>query len=248
MDGVLSTGDTTSGGRLYVRVKDAAAARPLIRKCLAEQAASCRVIDLKTRHLPPEQRTAVSLIVQNDQDVALRELQELADSLRAELANSPRLVDAWSDFRADAPQLHLDIDRQKLARYDVSDRRVLEVLAASGAPGAILDPRFDVRLGKEEGRWTPDALKGLKVRNGTGEMVPLAALVSVKEVSGPRQINHLDGWPTALVSADLAPGATIEEARKACRDAVRKAGVPKGFRVLLSGTGMEKREDVTKNR
>jgi multidrug efflux pump subunit AcrB len=246
VDGVeetLSIADETARGRLYVRVKDADKARPEIRKALAAEIpdAAFRVLDPSLQSLPADRRTAVSLIVQDDQGLGPRELQEAADSLQRELAKSHGLRDIWSDFRASTPEVTVEVDRDKLARVGITVRRVLDVLAAARG---VADPRFDVRFEKVDPQHlTPDMLKRLTVRNASGEMVSLAALVTIREVAGPLQINRFNGWPAAPVSADLIHGASIEDARKACRDAARKA--PKGFRVLLSGTGMDKPEDVT---
>jgi multidrug efflux pump subunit AcrB len=243
VEGVLSIGDDTARGRLYVRVKDADTARPRIRKALAAEVrdAACRVLDPGLQRLPPDRRTAVSLIVEDELGLGPQELQKTADALQEALAKSPGLLDAWSEFRANTPELTIELDRDKLARVGITVRRALDVLAAARG---VVDPRFDVRLGKDGAtRLTPDRLKRLKVRTDSGEMVPLASLARIKEVSGPCQIHRYNGWPAAPVEADLFPGATVDEARKACRDAARK--VPMGFRVLLSGTGMDKPEDLT---
>ena len=48
----------------------------------------------------------------------------------------------------------------------------------------------------------------LKVRNDRGDMVPLAAIASMHEISGPVMLNRYNLYPAALVNADPAPGTS----------------------------------------
>jgi multidrug efflux pump len=50
--------------------------------------------------------------------------------------------------------------------------------------------------------------KRVKVRNQQGEMVPLGALVDVKETSGPLVITRYNMYPAAAVNGNVAPGTS----------------------------------------
>jgi gold/copper resistance efflux pump len=56
----------------------------------------------------------------------------------------------------------------------------------------------------------------LKVRNAQGEMVPLAALVVVREVAAAGVVDRLDMEPMLAVSANPAPGVRLGVARSLC--------------------------------
>jgi multidrug efflux pump len=46
----------------------------------------------------------------------------------------------------------------------------------------------------------------LKVRNAKGDMVPMGAVVSVTETSGPAIVNHYNMYPSAEINGGTAPG------------------------------------------
>ena len=52
----------------------------------------------------------------------------------------------------------------------------------------------------------PEDLTRLKTRNARGEMVPLGALVKVKETHGPDRVMHYNGYPSADLNGAPAPG------------------------------------------
>jgi multidrug efflux pump len=58
----------------------------------------------------------------------------------------------------------------------------------------------------------PEALTRLKTRNSRGEMVPLGALVKVKETHGPDRVMHYNGYPSADLNGAPAPGFSSGQA------------------------------------
>jgi len=246
VEGVLSVADEPPVGWLYIRVKDVDAARTAIRKRLHAEIheAAVRVLDGRTQHLPPDRRTDVSLIILDDGDHGQNDLQKQTDQLEAELRKDSHLVDVWTDLRANVPELSYELDRRKLADLGIPLSEVFNTFQA--AVGGITEINgIVVRLrpkGRE--RATPETLQKIMLPAGR-EGVPLGKVVNVQTLSGPLKIAHYQGKRSALIGADLAHGAAVEEARKECREAVKRLGLPKGFRVLLSGTAMDKPEDIT---
>src|SRR5205823_14799018 len=53
-----------------------------------------------------------------------------------------------------------------------------------------------------------DDIKRLKVRNKKGDMVPLGALLDVKEMSGPLVITRYNMYPAAAVNGNVSPGTS----------------------------------------
>jgi multidrug efflux pump len=58
----------------------------------------------------------------------------------------------------------------------------------------------------------PESITRLKTRNSRGEMVPLGALVKVKETYGPDRVMHYNGYPSADINSSPAPGYSSGQA------------------------------------
>ncbi len=95
------------------------------------------------------------------------------------------------------------------------------------------------------GRGPADVLKETKVRSADGRMIPLPELMRFGAVAARQRISHYNLRRTVLLSGDIIQGATVEAAQRRCREAVRRVSVPEGYRVLLSGTELEKPENLT---
>jgi multidrug efflux pump len=57
-------------------------------------------------------------------------------------------------------------------------------------------------------RLHPSDIPKLKVRNPAGQMVPVGALVSIEEASGPAIVNHYNMYPSAEINGGTAPGVS----------------------------------------
>ena len=113
------------------------------------------------------------------------------------------------------PELHVDVDRDKVAAIgaDVATvGRTLETLMGGRQVTRFKrgSEQYDVlvQLGKDARR-TPDALTEVYVRARDGAMVPLSNLVSVSEGVAARELNHFNKLRAATLSASLAPGMSL---------------------------------------
>jgi multidrug efflux pump subunit AcrB len=52
----------------------------------------------------------------------------------------------------------------------------------------------------------------LKVRNSSGDMVPLSTMITIKEVTGPAIVNHYNLYPSAEINGNPAPGTSSGQA------------------------------------
>ena len=57
-----------------------------------------------------------------------------------------------------------------------------------------------------------DDIGRLKVRNATGGMVPVASLVTIRDVTGPAIVNHYNLYPSAEISGNTLPGFSSGQA------------------------------------
>jgi multidrug efflux pump subunit AcrB len=152
-------------------------------------------------------------------------VRALADGLAARLGRSPKLTDVRAD-RASTPrpQLYLEIDREKARKLGVALTDVMVTLQAylgsfyvndfnnfGRTWQVVVQAGGDARPGGLAGK-----LKRLQVRNARGEMVPLSAVMTVRDIQAPQALGRLDGLPMVELTANLARGVSPAEARALC--------------------------------
>jgi RND family efflux transporter MFP subunit len=168
------------------------------------------------------------------------EVRELAGKLVERLAATRKLTDLAAGRGArTGPQVYVDIDREKVKAMGVSLSDVFDTLQTSLGSYYVNDfNRFgrtwtvQVQL-ETAGRGPATVLKGLKVRNADGKMIPLTTMVTVREVTGPESIDRLDLRPMVEVTANPGDGVSLAEARWLCEtlaEQVRKElRLPAGY-------------------
>jgi multidrug efflux pump len=154
------------------------------------------------------------LMVEATGDVNYQALQAQADNLAARANQQPGLVGVFNGFRARAPQLYADIDREKVKEMGVPLGDVFDALQAYLGNYYVND--FN-RFGRTwqvnvqaDGPFRRDAeaLKKMKVRNADGDMVPLGAVINVRESAGPVTITRYNMLPAATITGSWRPGTS----------------------------------------
>src|SRR5262249_47764128 len=139
----------------------------------------------------------------------------------------PRVLDAaenlkivgnlFSIFRANVPQLYMDIDREQCETMEVNPRDGFSTLQIYLGSFYVNDfNRFGrtwqvVAQAQGQYRDDPDKVKLLKVRNARGEMVPLGAVLKVQEKGGPINIGRYNMYHACAVLGATKPGVSTGE-------------------------------------
>ncbi|ASV28757.1 efflux RND transporter permease subunit [Maribacter cobaltidurans] len=133
------------------------------------------------------------------------------------------------NLKFDKPEIYVNINREKAESLGVSVRDVAQTLQLS-----LSGQRFGYFLmnGKQyqvigqfdkKDRDAPVDLTSIFVKNDAGLLIQLDNLVETVEHSSPPQLYHNNRYMSATVSANLAPGKTINdgiEAMEAIKDKV----------------------------
>jgi multidrug efflux pump len=167
---------------------------------------------------------------------------QLFDRINAE---NPRILNLESDYQERKPQLQVRIDRNKAADLGVSLQnvgRTLETMLGSRIVTTFLrdGEEYNVVLqAREEDRATPNDLGDIYVKSErTGSLIPLSALVDVKESAGPAQLRRFDRMRAITISANLAPGYSLGEALDYLEKTIRSE-VPEGLQINYNGESRE---------
>lgn len=150
--------------------------------------------------------------LQDRADTGLTGLQEAVDNVATAGNATPGLMGLFSSFRADQPQIFVDLDRtqakaQGIALTDIFDTLQVYLGSAYANDFTRFGRNWQVNIQAEpQFRLQPKDIGRLKVRNAGGQMVPLGALLSVEESSGPAIVNHYNMYPSAEINGGTAPG------------------------------------------
>jgi multidrug efflux pump len=147
------------------------------------------------------------------------ELARWRDILLEKAAANPNLVGLDYDYKETKPQLEVAIDRARAADLGVSIAnigRTLESLLGFRRVTTYVDngEEYDVILeGDYDGKRLPGDLQGIYVRSETtGELIPLANLVSLTEFADSGALNRYNRMRAITFDAGLAPGYSLSEA------------------------------------
>ncbi len=160
------------------------------------------------------------------------ELQRSTDELVEEVRKDPRIAALFSMYRAETPQLFVDVDRAKCESLDVDVSDVFNTLQVyMGGAYVNLFNKFgrtwQVNLLAEPNyRREVDSLKQLMVRNKQGEMIPLGTLVDVRDKGGPAIISRYNMYLSAGINGIPNPTASSSEIIKSIDATADRLGIP----------------------
>jgi HAE1 family hydrophobic/amphiphilic exporter-1 len=172
------------------------------------------------------------------------ELYAGAARLEARLRDVPQLTDVTSDLQIKNPQVVVNVDREKAARYDVTVRQIEDALySAYGARrvSTIFAPENDYDVLLEllpEHQREPDSLGLLHVRSrsgAAGNLVPLGAVASFRRAVGPLTVTHAGQLPAVTLSFNLPPGVALGDALERVEAAARDV-LPATITTSFQGT------------
>ncbi len=144
-------------------------------------------------------------------------LATIGQDLVAAGTQAPGLTRMNSSFRANVPQLYLDVDRVKAKSLGVPIQSIFTALQSYLGSAYVNDFNMFGRTYRvmmqadHEYRSEVDDILKLEVRNQTGAMVPLSTLISVQETAGPQTIFRYNLYPSSTVTGSPMPGVSSGE-------------------------------------
>ncbi len=158
---------------------------------------------------------------------------------------NPALAQVRPDGLEDAPQLQLDIDRDKANALGVSFDAINTALSTSLGSSYVNDFPNQGRLQRvvvqadAPARMQPEDLLRINASNSQGVSVPLSAFATTRWVKGAMQTVRYNGYPAMRISGGAAPGystgAAMAEMEKMA------AQLPQGFGFEWSGQSREEK-------
>lgn len=139
-------------------------------------------------------------------------LQGAVYAMMGRAAQTPGLVQVYSLFENTTPQLYLDIDRVKAQLLGINIPDVFSALQIYLGSAYVNDfnlfgrtYRVVAQASSDFRADTKDVLK-IRVRNGSGETVPLGAFTTVRSVTAPYRVPRYNLYPAAELDGSAAAG------------------------------------------
>ncbi|MEZ5289048.1 MAG: multidrug efflux RND transporter permease subunit [Vicinamibacterales bacterium] len=157
---------------------------------------------------------------------------------------SGRVAGLFSSFRADDPQLVVDIDRDRARSLGLPIREVTDALQVFLGSAYVNDFDFNNRAYRvyaqadQQYRSDPTDLRQLYARATSGEMVPLDTVVRLRESTAPQVISHFNLFRAAEITGNPAPGQSSGQALQSM-EALARQTLPPGFDFAWAGQSLE---------
>jgi len=171
-------------------------------------------------------------------------LSQVVRQFQERLAQNPGFVQVDTDLRLNKPEIRMDVDRERAADMgvgvDVIARTVETMLGGRTVTRFKRDgEQYDVVVQTvSANRSTPDDIDRLFVRGRGDAMIPLAALVTTREVVVPRELNHFAQRRSASITANISPEYSLGEALQ-FMDQIAGDILPPGYTTDLNGQSRE---------
>jgi HAE1 family hydrophobic/amphiphilic exporter-1 len=177
-------------------------------------------------------------------DSNLAELNAWAPRMLAQLKTLPVLKDVSSDQQSNGRAVNLTIDRQAAARFGLAptdvDTAIYELIGQAEVTQYFTQQNsyHVVVEGPPDLQATPDLFNTVYVLSPTtGKTVPLSQFVKVDPLgTNSLTVNHQSEFPSATLSFNLSPGASLSQATQAIAAARDKLGAPATLNGAFQGT------------
>ncbi len=177
---------------------------------------------------------------------SVQDLEAAAQQFVAAASQRPELTGVMTTFSASVPQMRIDLDREKAITLGVPVSEVFETLQSTFGAMYVNDFNrngrvYQVQLQSEPRfRAYPEDIRNVYVRARSGELVPLTAVASIREVTGPEIVERFNVFTAAKVMGSAAPGFSSGDAIRVAEEVARDA-LPPGYQLAWTGTAYQEK-------
>lgn len=190
---------------------------------------------------------ALDLVLQDKTGGKLDNFSGIANNFIGKLMAKKEIAFAFTSFKADYPQLQLEVDDDKANQLGVNVKDILQTMQAYFGSAQASD--FN-RFGKYyrvvvqadiADRTDPASIDRVFVKSKTGEMVPINTVVKLTRVFGSETASRYNLFNSIQVNAIPKPGYSSGDAIRAIQETAKEQ-LPSGFSYEFSG---QTREEIS---
>jgi HAE1 family hydrophobic/amphiphilic exporter-1/multidrug efflux pump len=185
--------------------------------------------------------------LQNRGEGGSARLAEVMGQFLAATSKEPQLGYVQTLWRAQAPQLRVDVDRNRAKSLGVPLDAAFGTLASTLGSFYVNDfnkagRTWQVLMSAEPAfRKRPDDIGRLYVRSTSGQMVPVSAFATVNYSSGPEMLDRFNNLPSVKMFGSGAPGISSGQAIAAV-ERVAKQVLPPDFSFDWGGASYQEKK------
>jgi len=186
----------------------------------------------------------LDIVLKDKTGGSISKFSNIGNAFIGELMKRPEIAVAFTSFKADYPQLEMEVDDVKAEQLSVNVRDILQTMQTYFGSSQASD--FN-RFGKYyrvmvqadvEARTSPESMSNIYVKNRQGEMVPVSTLVKLKRIYGSETASRYNLFNSIGVNAIAKPGYSSGAAIAAVQEVAEKH-LPHGYGIEFSGLTKE---------
>jgi len=183
------------------------------------------------------------MIVQDRSDKGYQALEQAAGQLIGEAHKDASLANVFTLYNTATPRIWADIDRTKADMLGVPPARVFEALQVYLGSAYVNDFNLLGRTyrvtaqAEASARDDPADIAQLKTRSNSGAMVPIGAIATFSDKTGPYRVTRYNLFPAVEVDGETAPGTSTGQAMNTMEKLA--AQLPDGFSTEWTGIAFQ---------
>ncbi|HEV7366229.1 MAG TPA: multidrug efflux RND transporter permease subunit [Gemmatimonadales bacterium] len=191
--------------------------------------------------------SGVEVNLQNRSGKDVRDFAQNVQAFSAAVNQLPAVQAMTTTFRANVPQVYVDVDRTTAKSRGVSLTDLFSTLQTFLSTLYINDFNLYGRTYRVQAeaqpqfRRTPDDIARLYVRGRNDEMIPVSSLVRTEFRSGPTQLLRFNGFGSALFTGTPQQGRSSGEVMKEIDQLVSEQFESQGVGIGYSGQSFQER-------
>lgn len=179
-------------------------------------------------------------------------LQQASAKIEQLMQAQGRFVDIANDTPRPNPEIRLVVDREESARFGIDMNTIgtaVQLLTTGVNLGTYLpdfaDDEVDIALRYPSDQRNLENLSSLRVAGPSGAQVPISNMVQMIPAPAPSAITRIAARETQTLTADLAPGATLQAELAVIQASIDQADLPDDVEVTFGGEIEDQQEAMT---
>lgn len=174
------------------------------------------------------------MIIEDRRGAGYAALEKAANAMMAEANKTPGLRSVFTTYNTKTPRIYADIDRQKAEQMGVPVGNIFSTLNTYLGSTYVNDFNYLGRTFRvtaaADAPYRDDSgdIGRLKTRSASGAMVPLSALTTIRNDSGPYRVVRYNLYPAVELQGDTVRGYSTGQSLNAMEQLASKI-LPSGF-------------------
>lgn len=183
-------------------------------------------------------------MLQDLEDKGIDSLATIAKSIIGQGRMHPALTPPTTMFKANYPQLYVDLDREKAKALGIPISQIFNTLQVYLGSFYVNDFNKFGRVyrvflqAEQDFRTDRTDISKLYVKSDVGDLIPLSSLITIRNIRGPQTISHYNVYRSIEIDGGNADGYSSGQAISAMEDIATKS-LPQGYGYEWTGTALQ---------